>query len=71
MIDLTLGSQFIGCRAVTSASPLSSALLGLSSLRSSDGRRAGSAPLHRGQGVCREETLTEPDRTRSKHTMRV
>jgi hypothetical protein len=29
------------------------------------------APLHRGQGVCREETLTEPDRTRNKHTMRV
>ena len=23
------------------------------------------APLHRGQGVCREETLTEPDRTRN------
>src|ERR1700730_15676804 len=29
------------------------------------------APLHRGQGGCREETLTEPDRTRNKHTMRV
>ena len=33
VIDLTLGSQFIGCRAVTSASPLSAALLGFSSQR--------------------------------------
>ena len=29
------------------------------------------APLHPGQRVCREETLTQPDRTRNKHTMRV